>query len=192
MRAAESNSTRDAGFTIVEVLIAMVLLSIVALGVAQMFGLAIQATQAARFQTSTTVLASQKLEQLRSLTWGFDSSGSGLPVSDTSTNLAVEPPTSSGGGLDPSPTNTLEVNTPGYVDFLDARGQWVGTGTAAPPTALYIRRWNISPLPINPNNTLILQVLVTTVHRDRQAVAGPRQRLADEALVATIKTRKAR
>ena len=192
MRAAESKSTRDAGFTIIEVLIAMVLLSIVALGVAQMFGLAIQATQAARFQTSTTVLASQKLEQLRALTWGFDSSGSGLPVSDTSTNLAVEPPTGSGGGLDPSPTNSLEVNTPGYVDFLDSRGQWVGTGTAAPPNALYIRRWNISPLPINPNNTLILQVLVTTVHRDRQAVAGPRQRLADEALVATIKTRKAR
>ena len=192
MRAAESKSTRDAGFTIIEVLIAMVLLSIVALGVAQMFGLAIQATQAARFQTSTTVLASQKLEQLRALTWGFDSSGSGLPVSDTSTNLAVEPPTGSGGGLDPSPANSLEVNTPGYVDFLDSRGQWVGTGTAAPPNALYIRRWNISPLPINPNNTLILQVLVTTVHRDRQAVAGPRQRLADEALVATIKTRKAR
>ena len=192
MRAAESKSTRDAGFTIIEVLIAMVLLSIVALGVAQMFGLAIQATQAARFQTSTTVLASQKLEQLRALTWGFDSSGSGLPVSDTSTNLAVEPPTGSGGGLDPSPANSLEVNTPGYVDFLDSRGQWVGTGTAAPPNALYIRRWNVSPLPINPNNTLILQVLVTTVHRDRQAVAGPRQRLADEALVATIKTRKAR
>jgi len=192
MRAAESKSTRDAGFTIIEVLIAMVLLSIVALGVAQMFGLAIHATQAARFQTSTTVLASQKLEQLRGLTWGFDSNGSGLPVSDTSTNLAVEPPTGSGGGLDPSPANSLEVNTPGYVDFLDSRGLWVGTGTAAPPDALYIRRWNISPLPINPNNTLILQVLVTTVHRDRQAVAGPRQRLADEALVATIKTRKAR
>jgi hypothetical protein len=36
-----------------------------------------------------------------------------------------------------------------------------------------------------------LQVLVTTVNRDRQMPAsGPRRRAADEALVATLKTRK--
>jgi prepilin-type N-terminal cleavage/methylation domain-containing protein len=191
MRAAESKSTRDAGFTIVEVLIAMMLLTMTALGVAQMFGLAIRATQAGRYQTSTAILASQKLEQLRALTWGFDSQGAGLPVSDTTTNLAVEPAANGGGGLNPSPSNSLSQNVPGYVDFLDARGQWVGTGTVPPVTALFIRRWNVSPLPVNPNNTLILQVLVTTVHRERQAPVGPRRRMADEALVATVKTRKA-
>lgn len=168
----------------------MMLLMIMSLGVAQMFGLAIRSTQAARYQTSTTVLASQKLEQLRSLTWGFDNA-SGLPVSDTSTNLAVEPPTSGMLGLNPSPANTLRVSTPGYVDYLDARGIWVGTGPTPPPTALFVRRWSVTPLPVNPNNSLILQVLVTTVHRDRQAVGMNRVRLADEALVATLKTRKA-
>jgi hypothetical protein len=45
---------------------------------------------------------------------------------------------------------------------------------------------------VNPNNTVILQVLVTTVQRERQAAVGIRRvRLADDALVATLKTRKA-
>ena len=194
MLPAESRSTRDAGFTLLEVFIAMMLLTVMALGVAQLFGLAIRSTQAARFQTSTTILASQKLEQLRALTWGFDTTGLGLPVSDTSSDLAVEPVGNGGQGLNPSPGNTLDANTAGYVDYLDARGRWVGNGATPPNTALYIRRWSITPLPTNPNNTLILQVLVTTVHRELQAagVGGTRRRMADDALVTTIKTRKAR
>ncbi|HVQ42936.1 MAG TPA: prepilin-type N-terminal cleavage/methylation domain-containing protein [Vicinamibacterales bacterium] len=192
IRSAKSKSTSDGGFTLVEVVIAMMLLSMVALGVAQLFGIAIQRNMAARYQTSTTVLAGQKLEQLRALTLGFDAA-SGLPVTDMSTNLTTEPPTSGGGGLNPSPSNSLSQNTPGYVDYLDSRGNLLGTGAAPPATALYIRRWNISPLPTNPNNTLILQVLVTTVNRDRQTPAtGARRRAADEALVATLKTRKAK
>ncbi len=113
----------------------MMLLSMVALGVAQLFGIAIQRNMAARYQTSTTVLAGQKLEQLRALTLGFDDA-SGLPVTDMSTNLTTEPPTSGGGGLNPSPSNSLSTNTPGYVDYLDSRGNWLGTGGAPPPTAL--------------------------------------------------------
>jgi hypothetical protein len=170
----------------------MMLLTLIALGVAQLFGIAIQRNMAARYQTSTTVLAQQKLEQLRALTLGFDDV-SGLPLTDTTTNLTTEPPSSGGAGLNPSPANSLSTNTAGYVDYLDSRGNWLGTGSAAPATALYIRRWNVSPLPTNPNNTLILQVLVTTVNRDRQMPpSGARRRAADEALVATLKTRKAK
>ena len=181
-----------AGFTILEVLIAMLLLALMALGVAQLFGVAIQATSGARHQTSTTTLAAQKMEQLRALTWGFATDGTGLPVSDTSTDLTQEPPTGGGGGLNPSPANSLDVNTPGYVDYLDARGQRVGTGGAPPPTAVFIRRWNVRPLPTNPNNTLILQVLVTTVVREAKLGGmSPRRRLADDALIVTVKTRKA-
>lgn len=192
MASAGSGSTRDDGFTLIEVLIAMLLLAIMSLGVAQLFGIAIRSTQAARYQTSTTILASQKMEQLRGLTWGFDPNGSGLPVSDSTTDLSYEPATNTGNGLDPSPPNSLDQNTVGYVDYLDARGQWVGAGVTPPATAMYIRRWNITPLPINPNNSLILQVLVTTVVRDRQAAQGvQRQRLADDALIMSVKTRKA-
>jgi prepilin-type N-terminal cleavage/methylation domain-containing protein len=190
---AAFESTKDAGFSLVEVLIALLLLTIVSLGVIGAFGTAVTATSSARSQTSTSTLAEQKLEQLRSLTWGFDNSGQNLPVSDTTTDLSQSPPTNTGQGLNPSPLGTLEANTGGYVDFLDARGTWVGTGTTPPGNAVYIRRWSVQPLPTNPNNTLILQVLVTPVAREAkiQGVGGPRRRYPNDALIASVKTRKA-
>jgi hypothetical protein len=125
------------------------------------------------------------------LTWGFDTLNPGFPVSDTTSNIAESPVTNNGQGLNPSPSNSLDQNTLEYVDYLDKRGQWVGTGTTPPATAQYIRRWNIRPLPTNPNNTLILQVLVTTVHREsQQSGSGQRRRMADDALLTTVKTRK--
>jgi prepilin-type N-terminal cleavage/methylation domain-containing protein len=183
--------TGDEGFTLVEVLVSILLISVMAVGVAQMFALAIRTNQAARHQTSTTILAAQKMEQLRSLTWGYDDDGLGLPVSDTTTDLSADPFTGMGDGLNPSPASALDSNTP---DYLDARGNWVGNGGAVPPAAVYIRRWSVEPLPTNPNNTLVLQVLVTTVIRDLQVagLSGPRRRHADDALIATVKTRKAK
>lgn len=200
MQLVESRSTErhraDAGFTIVEVLVSMLIISVMALGVAELFAVSIKATHAARNQTSTAVMASQKMEQLRGLTWGYDEA-SGLPLTDTTSDLAQDPPTNGGSGLNPSPTGTLSSNVAGHVDYLDARSQWVGTGTTPPATAVYIRRWNIAPLPTNPNNTLILQVLVTTVTREAAVGAagpstGPRQRLANDALIVSVKTRKSR
>lgn len=184
--------TRDEGFTLVEVLVAIILVAVMSLGVAQMFVLAVRTNLAARHQTSTTILAAQKMEQLRSLTWGFDDDGLGLPVSDRSTDLSTNPPSLGGGGLDPSPANSLSWNAPGYVDYLDGRGNWVGNGGNPPPGAVYIRRWNIQPLPTNPGNTLVLQVLVTTVLREHEVAAFDRKRYADDSLIATVKTRKAK
>ncbi|MEO6212118.1 MAG: prepilin-type N-terminal cleavage/methylation domain-containing protein [Vicinamibacterales bacterium] len=191
MALAKYSSSR--GFSLVEVLISMGLLTVVSLGVAQVFAISTRANQVAKGQTSTTVLAEQKMEQLRGLTWGFDTLGQGLPVSDTSTSLSVYPPTATGAGLNPSPVDTLDQNRAGHVDFLDAHGTYVGTGTTVPVSASYIRRWSIQPLPTNPNNTLILQVLVTPVSNEAGRVSGPgpRQRMAGDAVLVSIKTRKA-
>lgn len=194
MRSGASASTTDRGFTILEVLIALLVTSIMALGVAVTFGIAVRQTLASRNQTSTAVLAAQKMEQLRALTWGFDDSGQNLPVSDTTTDLATVPPGNGGFGLNPSPADTLKVNTPGYVDYLDKRGQWLGTGANPTPGAMYIRRWSIEPLPTNPNNTLVMQVLVTTVQREANlpSLPGPRKRYPEDSMIATVKTRKAK
>src|SRR5918998_4132691 len=104
---SESNSR---GFSLVEVLISMGLLTAVSLGVAQLFALSTRANLMARGQTSTTAMAEQKLEQLRALTWGFDLEGQGLPLTDTTSNLAVYPTTHTGSGLNPSPTTSLDEN----------------------------------------------------------------------------------
>jgi len=191
MRARFNSNSR--GFSLVEVLVAMGLLTAVSLGVAQLFALSTRANVIAKGQTSTTAMAEQKLEQLRGLTWGFDSQGQGLPVSDTTTNLTLTPPTHDGSGLNPSPSDSLEQNTDGFVDFLDGGGQWVGTGNTPPANAVYIRRWSIQPLPTNPNNTLVIQVLVTPVTSEEARVASAytRTRMAGDALLVTVRTRKA-
>jgi type II secretory pathway pseudopilin PulG len=189
---AQARFSSSSGFSLAEVLISMGILTAVSLGVAQLFAVSTRANLVARGQTSTTAMAEQKLEQLRALTWGFDSSGQGLPVSDTTTNLTIDPPTATGSGLNPSPANALETNTPGFVDFLDANGQYVGSGLTPPGTAAFIRHWSIRPLPTNPNNTLVLQVLVTPVSNEgsRVATAAPRQRMPGDALLISVKTRK--
>ena len=191
MSAKFNSSSR--GFSLIEVVVSMGLLTAVSLGVAQLFALTTRANLIAKGQTSTTAMAEQKLEQLRGLTWGFDLEGQGLPLSDTTTNLAVYPPVHNGSGLNPSPSDSLEENTPGFVDFVDGSGTWVGTGTTPPASAVYIRRWSIQPLPTNPNNTLVIQVLVTPVASESARVesAFTRTRMVGDALLVTVRTRKA-
>jgi type II secretory pathway pseudopilin PulG len=193
MAPAKSNTSSSSGFSLVEVVISMGLLTTVSLGVAQLFAVSTLANRVARGQTSTTAMAEQKMEQIRSLTWGFDLEGLGLPLTDNTTNLAVYPHTAGGGGLNPSPADALEQNTAGFVDFLDPTGAWVGTGQTPPATAMYVRRWAIQPLPTNPNNTIVIQVLVSPLSNEQARTASQftRTRMAGDALLVSVKTRKA-
>ena len=195
MAPAKSSSSSQRGFSLIEVIISMGLLTTVSLGVAQLFAVSTKANRTARNQTSAVTMAEQKIEQIRSLSWGFDLNGQGLPVTDTTTNLAVYPHTNTGTGLNPSPADSLLVNRDGFVDYLDTKGVWVGTGGQPPATAAYIRRWSIVPLPTNPNNTVVIQVLVTAVSDEAQRVetAGQttRPRMPGDALLISVKTRKA-
>ncbi len=193
MRWAKFNSS-DAGFSLIEVMASLAILMGVCLGVAQLFAVATAANLGAKGQTSTAILAAQKMEQLRGLTWGFDDTGLGLPLTDTTTDLSQDPPTNAGTGLNPSPGGTMQSNTAGFVDYLDQYGNWVGSGSTPPPTATYIRRWSIEPLPTNPNNTLIFQVMVTTVTTEggsTRAANQSRWRLTNDAWIVSVKTRKA-
>ena len=194
MQPAKSSFNSQRGFSLVEVVISMALLTTVSLGVAQLFAAATNANQVAHHRTSTTAMAEQKMEQVRSLDWGFDLQGQGLPVTDTTTNLSVYPHQANGTGLNPSPSDTLLRNTPGFVDYLDASGAWVGTGDQPTPGAVYIRRWAVVPLPTNPNNTLVLQVLVTSVADEARLDLTDlprRPRQPGDALLVSVKTRKA-
>jgi len=189
-KSQRSNVAAETGTTLVEVLIATVVLLTGVLAMAQMFILSTKNNVTSRNDTLATVLAEQKLEQLRALAYGFDMAG--LPVSDINTDTSVSPPAADGGtGLQPSPATALQENTAGFVDHLDHYGAVVGNAVAAPATAQYTRRWSVEPLPTNPNNTLILQVLVTPVRNRGAADQGNVARLQGEARVMTIKTRKA-
>lgn len=179
------------GFSLIETTIAMGLLAGALVTLAQLFALSTRSNVSAKTTTYATVLAEQKLEELRALTYGFDTEG--LPVTDTTSNTAVSPETTLGGrGLDPSPISALQENTNGYVDYVDEFGNKVGTGGTTPPAAAaFTRRWSITPLPTNPNNTLIIQVLVTRNTARGDADKGAVARLPDEARMVAVKTRKA-
>jgi hypothetical protein len=173
-----------------EVMVATGIMAASLVSLAQLFAVATRTNIGARSTTYAAVLAQQKAEELRGLTWGFDLQG--LPITDTTSNTAVNPEQPNGGtGLSPSPPRALNENTPGFVDYIDQFGNKLGGGANPPANAAYSRRWSIEPLPTNPNNTLIIQVLVTRNFSRGAADDGAVNRLPEEARLITVKTRKA-
>lgn len=181
----------ESGLTLVEVLIATLLLVVLAAGTSTLSIHAIEAMALSRLQTSAVALATARMEQLRSLDWGYGEASNVLPSSDFATDLSTDPSNGAGTGLRPSPSAALDVNTPGFVDFLDRHGRWLGTGVTAPAGATFVRRWSIEPDSASAD-TLILQVRVMTVRSSLLVSTSNSPRLRDEARLVTMKMRKAR
>jgi prepilin-type N-terminal cleavage/methylation domain-containing protein len=179
----------QAGFSLVEVMIATGILATALVSLAQLFAISTATNLSARNSGTAMVYAQQKIEQLRGLSYTLD--GSGLPITDVTTDTSVYPPAVSGGtGLSPSTDNTLQSNTDGYVDYLDHIGRSLGGGETIPDNTAFIRRWSIEPLPTNPNNIIIIQVLVTRSRDRGTGDLGSVARGVNEARLMTIRSRK--
>jgi hypothetical protein len=133
------SSRSEAGFSLVETIVATALLATAVVTLAQLFAVAVRRNLASRDTTYATILAVQKLEELREIAWDADQGGA--------------------------------------VDYIDQFGRTLGGGGTPPANAVYTRRWVVQPLPADPDNTLIIQVLVG---RQREA-----------ARLVTVKTRNA-
>jgi prepilin-type N-terminal cleavage/methylation domain-containing protein len=180
--------TLDEGFSLVEMLVAV---AILASGVVAVAGLCVTAARAnhdARGITMATAAAAQKMEQLRALALGYDALG--LPMTDTTSDISRAPAAPGGTGLLPSPPGTLIASTPGYVDYVDQDGQWVGTGTAPVAGAAYVRRWSVAALASDPANAVVLQVVVTAVRQGASGPATPVSEVAGGAQLVSVKMRK--
>jgi len=191
MRPTNRISHAD-GVTLVEVLIAVAILTTIALGVAQLIAMAAAAMSRARLHTTAVILAAARMDELRALAWTFEPTDRGVPAlprSDRDTDLSRPDRPPGGRGLQPSPAGTLAANTPPYVDFLDVSGRWVGNGPTAPATAAFVRRWSVTPLSEDPDRTLVLHVLVTTAVEDKARAVAWRRRSGTEALLASVRTR---
>lgn len=176
----------SAGFALLEVLITAGLVVAVAAGASHILAIAVRASHSARVRTMASMLAAEKIEQLRSLTWSHvTTSGPAISISssDFTTDLSTDPATDSGPGLLPSPTGTLEANVVHYFDYLDGSGRWAGGIGPPPPSAVYIRRWTVRPLASDPENVLVFQVVVSI-----RAPGGMIS--ADAAHLASIEARK--
>jgi prepilin-type N-terminal cleavage/methylation domain-containing protein len=141
------NSPR--GFSLIEVMVASAILACAVLSVAQLVAAATGSTAAARGVSEATLLAWQKLDELRSLAFVFDDAGGA--VTDAS--------------LAPSPADTLTLDTNGYVDYLDEFGESLGGGDRPPDGTRYRRRWALELWVGNPD-VLILRVRVLDTARD--------------------------
>src|SRR5471030_3520726 len=94
------------GCSLLEVLVAMTIVAVGGVALAQLFALSTRANLHARQTTLAALLAQQKMEQLRGLAWSVDALGQ--PVSDVASDTTVVPEAASGGtGLTPSPAGAL-------------------------------------------------------------------------------------
>jgi type II secretory pathway pseudopilin PulG len=174
------------GFALLEVLIAFALIVTVAAGSTVLISMALRAVWQSRVRTLATMLAAEKMEQLRSLTWSHVTTSGpaiSMSISDVTTDLSNDPATDDGRGLLVSPPGTLTSNIVGYVDYLDANGRWVGHGPSAPPAAVYVRRWAVRPLIGDPDNILVFEVVAGTRGSDSAV-------LSDMARLITIEARR--
>ena len=171
------------GFTLIEVLVAMTVLCVAALGGVQLVAMATQMMAGARTHALSAHLASARLEQLRGLRLAFDNAGQ--RVTDLSTALTADPPGPGGSGLADSGPATLNANVAGFVDFLDGTGRWAGTGAAAPPGAAFVRRWSIERTDVN-GDLLVIQVVVRPL---AGGAANAVRRVNGEVRYATLRAR---
>jgi len=70
MRSDESLWSSEQGFDLTKTLVSVGLLTAVSIGVTQLFVVAALANYSAKVRTPTSVLAVEKMERLRTLTWG--------------------------------------------------------------------------------------------------------------------------
>lgn len=154
-----------AGFALLEVVVTAALVVTIAAGASHILSIAVRASHDARVRTMAAILAAEKLEQLRSLAYTHSTTVSpaiSISSSDVTTDLSTDPATDAGPGLLPSPPETLDRDTAYYVDYLDGTGRIASGGGSPPAAAAFVRRWAVRPLDSDPDNVLVLSVVVRT------------------------------
>ena len=108
----------DRGFALLEALIASTLLVVGVLSLAQIFALAARADITAHRLTVASVLAAQKVEELRSTPWSVSAEGVDR-IAEFTRRWSVTPL-----DIDPSATAVIQVSvTPGAVRLITLRAR---------------------------------------------------------------------
>jgi prepilin-type N-terminal cleavage/methylation domain-containing protein len=135
---------RTDGFSLIETLVAVAVLTVAVGALLHVAVKAVEADQQSRVTSLASVLAQQKLEELR-----------GQALAGDTTGLALSPP------------GSLEGNAVGFSDMFD------GSGRPLPPGApgVYVRRWSIQSVG-GYSHVLMAQVIVTRLQIERVRLAG--------------------
>ena len=119
------------GFSLIEVMISIVILTVGLLSLAQTMVLATNANALAGRMTASTALAKQQLELLKAAPFYTNPANPSV--------ASINPVLASGGDLD--------SNVPDYHQFYNADGQAVGAANQA----LFVVRWQITRI-VDPND----------------------------------------
>jgi hypothetical protein len=175
----------SSGFALLEVLVTAGLVIAIAAGASHVLAIAVRATHNARVGTVAALLASQKLEQLRSLAWTHTTTAApaiSLSLSDVTTDLSTAPAGDLGPGLLPSPLGTLDTDVAQYVDYVDGAGRILAAAGLPPGATVFVRRWAVRPSVSDPANVLVLTAVVMP--------RGSNARSAEAVRLSTIVARK--
>jgi len=116
-------------------MLAAVILSVAVIAIAQLFSVGASTNVEAKSRTVATILASQKIEQLRALGAQSDLNWGG----------------------------SLTEDSAGFVDYLDANSVVIDGGSQQPTGVVYTRRWSILPAPGSPEGLRLVQIRVVGV-----------------------------
>ena len=169
---------REGGFTLVETIFALVILMIVAAGVAPLALVAVKATEnQGHLAARTTEYAQDKLEQLMALSYG-----------DTASDTRVFPATDVGGsGLNIGGSSNPANPVAQYVDYLDVDGALIASANGAPPQGWYYQRvWQVSTVTA-PGGGVVANLKQVTVTATVRWTSGA-YALRPRATVTSLKT----
>ena len=158
-----STGSAGEGFTLVEVLVAFALVAVCAAGVGQLIVVGLATARHAREDSVATLLAAQKIEELR-----------GAAAGTTGPSL--------------SPDDALEHDVTGFSDRVDASGA-ASSGTTG-RMATFVRRWRVRPLASGTAGGWVFHVVVMPSWRGARPGASPgRGAAADgDALLMAVRT----
>jgi prepilin-type N-terminal cleavage/methylation domain-containing protein len=147
------STSTERGFSLVEMLFALVILAVVAAGVLPLGLVAVKATEnQGHLASRTTEYAQDKLEQLLALAYG-----------DAVTDTRTFPATAAGGsGLTIGGSSNTDAPVNLYVDYLDVNGNLFPADDEAPANWYYMRAWQVTA-PAGSAN--LKQITVTTTVR---------------------------
>jgi len=158
MRKQSSDAIAEGGFTLIEVMVAILILMVGLLSLAQMMALATSANALSGRMTATAALAKEQLEILKAAP--FYTNPAAINVASVNGMLQV------GGDID----NDTTVGAQAYFQYYDADGQpLVPNG---PGGSTFVVRWRVEQIvPPGGDGNLPLSMLRITVRCRNQATA---------------------
>jgi type II secretory pathway pseudopilin PulG len=131
-----SRSSNDAGSTLVEVIVSMLIMATLAAGLLSMSAIALtQSENQGHLAARTAEYAQDKMEQLLVLSYG----------NSTSDTRLFPAPAAGGTGLAVGGSNNPATPVVGYADYLDANGNLlVSTSVTPPANWFYQRVWQVT------------------------------------------------